>query len=417
MSTSPSIAIIGAGPAGCTLARLLIRASIHVTIFEGESSSGIRAQGGSLDLHTDTGLKALEEAGLMVEYEKYARYDGEAINLTDKNLKSFVKLGGTTKATSRGRPEVDREKLRKILLESLPKDTIQWNCRLRSINREDLSLQFHHGVERGFDLIVGADGAWSKVRPALTSVQPVYVGVGGYDMYIDDVENRFPDLYTLANRGSIFGYSDGKSITGQQKGDGSFIVYATSARDEHWMKECGYDVNNVVDVKRALKEEYHDWAEALLKLTQVANQKDLTPRSLYMLPIGHRWDHRTGVTLIGDAAHLMTPHAGEGVNTAMHDSLNLANAIIRASKGFKVEKPSVKYLDEEVRLFEEEMFARAAPVQRHSYQSTEDMFFTPGAPDSSVARYVRRALSNHWLVRLLVPLWFVRLSLRLFFWW
>lgn len=236
-------------------------------------------------------------------------------------------------------------------------------------------------------------------------------------MYITDVETRFPELYALANRGSIFGYSEGKSITGQQKGDGSFIVYATSARDEHWMKDCGYDVNNVVDAKRALREEYHDWAGPLLKLIQVADQKDLTPRSLYMLPVGHRWDHRAGVTMIGDAAHLMTPHTGKGVNTAIHNSLNLANAIIRASKSSIAGKPLAEILDDQVRLFEEEMFARAAPVQRHSYQSTEDMFFTPGAPDSSVARYMRRMMSDHWLVRLWVPLWFVRFSLRLFFWW
>lgn len=62
---------------------------------------------------------------MMEEYERYARYDGEAINLIDKNLKSFVKLGSTIKATSRGRPKINRGKLRKILLESLPKDTIR----------------------------------------------------------------------------------------------------------------------------------------------------------------------------------------------------------------------------------------------------------------------------------------------------
>ena len=80
----PRVAIIGAGPAGSTLARLLIRASIPVTIFEGESSMSVREQGGTLDLHTSTGLKALREAGLHEEYAQFARYDGEALNVTDK---------------------------------------------------------------------------------------------------------------------------------------------------------------------------------------------------------------------------------------------------------------------------------------------------------------------------------------------
>ena len=413
MSTKPKIAIIGAGPAGCTLATLLIRHSIPVTIFEGEVSAHVRAQGGTLDLHTDTGLKALEEAGLMAAYKKYARYDGEAIRLVDKNLKTYIGMGGATESTSRGRPEIDRERLRQILLESLPEGVIQWDHRLWSIDSKDLSLYFDHGFEKGYDLVVGADGAWSKVRPAVSDVQPYYTGVGGFDMYVDDVEHRYPDLYALVNKGSLFAYSDGKSISAQQKGDGSHIVYATSVRDEHWTRDCGYDVHNPIEIKKAVAEEFADWAEPLRKFTQVANEKDPTSRSLYMLPPDHRWQHRKGVTLIGDAAHLMTPHAGEGVNTAMTDSLNLADAIIRATRSGKGEGE----LDMEIRLFEEEMFRRAGAIARHSFANTEDMFFTPGAPDSIIARYVRRAISDHWLVRVLVPLWFVRLVIRIVWWW
>jgi len=413
MSPPPRIAIIGAGPAGTTLARLLVRASIPVTIFEGESSMGVRGQGGTLDLHTDTGLKALGEAGLYDQYTKHARYDGEAICVVDKNMKCYIKLGGTTEATSRGRPEIDRERLREILLQSLPSDTIRWNCRLRSIDEQDLSLHFDHGVERGFDLIIGADGAWSKVRPALTDVKPYYAGIGGYDLYLDDVEKRYPDLYKLVNRGSVFGASDGKNITAQQKGDGSLIIYATGVRDEDWMKTCGYDVRNAKEVKKTLAKEFGDWAEPLVKLTQAANENDVTPRSLYMLPVGHSWKHRPGATLIGDAAHLMTPHAGEGVNVAMKDSLNLAQAIIRAAKD---EKPLSK-LDQEVQMFEEEMFKRAKEVARHSTGNMDDMFFTPGAPATVIDRWVRRGLGETWLVKMFLPLWLVRFILRVVFWW
>lgn len=409
----PRIAIIGAGPAGCTLARLLVRASIPVTVFEGEATPSVRGQGGTLDLHTDTGLKALEEAGLKDEYEKYARYDGEAYNLVDKNMKSFVKVGGATKASSRGRPEIDRESLRDILLNSLPEGTIRWNCKLRSVDEEDLSLHLDATTEQGFDLVVGADGAWSKVRPVLTNTEPFYAGVGGYDMYIDDVENRYPDLYKLCNRGSIFAFSDRKHISAAQKGDGSLIVYATTARDEDWMETCGYDVKDPVEVKKALAKEFEDWKQPLVKFTQVANHKDITPRNLYMLPVGHRWDHRKGATLIGDAAHLMTIHAGEGVNTAMDDALKLSNAIIQGSKA---ENP-VEALNEEVKAFEEEMFVRATEVVDHSIYNTKLMFFTPGAPDSTVAPYMRRLISNHWLVKLLFPLWVVRLLLRIMFRW
>ena len=414
MSPPPRIAIIGAGPSGTTLARLLTLSSIPVTVFEGETSIDVRSQGGTLDLHTATGLTALRAAGLYEKYQKHARYDGEAINLMDKNMKSYIKLGGSTEATSRGRPEIDRERLREILLQSLPEGTIRWDCRLRRIDAEDLSLHFDHGVERGFDLVVGADGAWSKVRPALTDQKPVYAGVGGYDLYVDDVAERFPDLHRLVNRGSLFVYSDGKNLTAQQKGDGSLIMYATSARDEDWMKTCGYDVHDPLATKRALLEEYSDWADPLKNLLHAANEKDATPRSLYMLPIGHRWRHRKGITLIGDAAHLMTPHAGEGVNVAMRDALNLAQAIIRGAD--EHDEKSAR-LDREVQMFEEEMFERARPVMQRSKANMDDMVFTPGAPDTVVERYVRRALGDGWLVKVLLPLWLVRVILRVVFWW
>ena len=72
--------------------------------------------------------------------------------VTDKRFKKHYYMAYTTKENSRGRPEIDREKLRKIFWEALPEGTIRWGFRLRSID-EDLSLHFDHDVEKGFHLI------------------------------------------------------------------------------------------------------------------------------------------------------------------------------------------------------------------------------------------------------------------------
>lgn len=413
--SSPKVAIIGAGPAGSTLARLLIRASIPVTIFEGESSMSVREQGGTLDLHTNTGLKALREAGLYDEYAPYARYDGEALNIADKNLVSVIKVGGSTEASSRGRPEIDRARLRQILVNSLPEGTIRWNCRLRSVDVDDLKLHFDHGVESGFDLLVGADGAWSKVRPVLTDVKPSFVGLSGYDLFVHDAEKKHPDLYKLVNRGSLFVYSDCKGLTAQQRGDGTIIVAAYGKREEDWKETCGYNLYAASEVKKAIREEFKDWAEPLVALTQVADESDFTARSLYILPPGHRWKHRAKATLIGDAAHLMTPHAGEGVNVAMEDALNLAHAIIRSAESDDI----ISALDREVSVFEDEMMTRARKVQNHSLANTRDMHFNPGAPHAVVDNWVRRAMAQQlgWVVEIVLPLWFVGIVRRGFNWW
>lgn len=411
----PRVAIIGAGPAGSTLARLLTRASIPVTIFEGESSMSVREQRGSLDLHTNTGLKALREAGLYEDYEEYARYDGEALNVEDKNLVSVIRIGGTIEASSREKPEIDRARLRQILVNSLPEGTIRWNCRLRSVDPHDLSLHFDHGVETGFDVLIGADGAWSKVRPVLTDVEPHFVGLGGYDLFVHDAEKNHPDLYKLVNRGSVFAYSDCKGIVAQQRGDGTIIVYASGKREEDWKKTCGYDIHSASEVKKALRDEFKDWAERLVKFTQVADEIDFTTRSLYMLPPGHRWQHRANVTLIGDAAHLMTPHAGEGGNVAMEDALNLADAIIRSAKCEDV----IDELDKEVSVFENEMMARATKVQNHSFANTKEMYLNPGAPHAVIDKWVRRAMAEElgWIAEVVLPLWFIGVVRRAFSWW
>jgi len=412
MPPPPKIAIIGAGPAGMTLAHLLIRSSIPVTIFEGEASPHVRGQGGTLDLHNDTGLKALKEIGLWEEFQKYARYDGEAMIIGDKTLKKYIYMGGATKETSRGRPEIDREKLRKILYEVLPDGVVRWGSRLRSVD-EDRTLRFDHGAETGFDLIVGADGAWSKVRPLLSTVEPYYSGIGGIRSLVNDAEDRHPDIYKLVNRGSVFCYSDGKSLNAQQLGDGTITVGSWTRRTEDWQKTCGYDVHDGKQVKKALLEEFKDWNPQLLQFIELADEQHFISRSLYMLPSGHRWDHRPGFTLIGDSAHLMSPFAGEGVNLAMADALKLAQMLTASRKSEKDDA-----MDKAIKSFEEEMFSRAGIIAGVSKKNMEDMLFTSGANPSTVTRFVRRILIGHipWL-EWLVPMWLVKLALRLFFRW
>jgi 2-polyprenyl-6-methoxyphenol hydroxylase-like FAD-dependent oxidoreductase len=194
----PQIAIMGAGPGGCMLARLLHQQSIPCTIFEGEESVDYRSQGGTLDLRTQTGLQAIKEAGLFPEFKKYARYDGESLLLCDKNKRAWLKRSARKsgeKAVITEAPEIDRAALRRILMESVPDGVVRWGMKLKSVDA-DLSLHFVNGVvERDFDLIVGADGAFSKTRQFLSSERPFYTGIGGYDMQIPDAAKRVPEVY------------------------------------------------------------------------------------------------------------------------------------------------------------------------------------------------------------------------------
>ena len=375
------VAIIGAAPAGCMLARLLSRKGLSPTIFEGEASIDFRSQGGTLDLHTDTGIAAMQQAGLYDDFLKYARFDGESIILTDKHLTRLLSMGGTSQSSSRERPKIDRPKLREILLESLPKDIVRWNHRLRSVD-VDLHLHFDHRIEKGFDVVVGADGAWSKVRPLLSFEEPYFAGIIGFSFEITNAELDEPELYKLVSRGSLFTVSDSKSISYQQLGDGSIT-------GSFWITESSPDAQPTLD-----RAKFSDWNEQLKGPPKDYLDDQFTRRALYMLRVGNTFTHKPGVTLIGDAAHLMTPFAGEGLNLALKDSMELANAFTSANQAISAGAEKIQAKSDHLKRFEYDMFKRSKVTQAMTKKMMNANFFTPGAPWLTIKQYIAGAMSD-----------------------
>lgn len=161
-----TIAILGAGPSGLTLARLLEINGIDYVVFERNETAEAISQGGSLDIHRDIGQLALREAGLIDEFNTYARYDGQRAEMVDKtNRRVWLRED----EGQNEKPEIDRKDLRSLLLNSMPSEKIQRNQKVERVCRDSngaISIKFANGrIESGFRLIVGADGAWSKVRP------------------------------------------------------------------------------------------------------------------------------------------------------------------------------------------------------------------------------------------------------------
>ena len=362
------VAIIGAGPAGLMLARLLHLANIQITVFEVEQSHTFRSQGGTLDLRKNSGIAAIRAAGLYDEYLTYCRYDGSAVAVGDKRAHFHLQFA----ASENGDPEIDRSELRALLVSSLPEDTIRWNKKLRRVG-ENLDLHFDDCIESGFDLIVGAEGAWSKVRSFLTEESPFFSGIAGYLLLIPDAAETAPEVSKLVNRGNVFSYSDGKSIMAQQMNDKSIYVNAWMRQDE--------DPHTLETKERFTKEDickvFSDWAPVLLNILRTTSG-EVTCKSLYMVSPGFKWQHAKGVTLLGDAAHLMTPFAGLGVNIAFEDAMKLADAIIHATKD------DSQSLDAGIEAFEKDMFVRAERAEHLTCGMMRDMFFTDGIPRSRI---------------------------------
>ncbi|KAI8627848.1 hypothetical protein F5Y19DRAFT_157018 [Xylariaceae sp. FL1651] len=366
---TPAIAIIGGGPCGLTLARLLERKGIDYVVYERNENESSTQAGGSLDLHVETGQRAVREAGLFEEFKKHARWDDGVLSFCDKEGKKLVELG-----QERDLPEIDRRELRHLLLESVPKEKIHWGHALKSATLGENGspvLEFTNGFKcSGFKLVVGADGAWSKLRSLVTDARPQYYGVHYIESKIYHGSPAYEAVSSKVKRGTMVAIGSGKAMLIQRQGDGHYRMYFAVPVHEDFARSGIVDLSNV-EATRAMflsPEYYSDWAEDFKNIIQ--HSVDFYSWPLYnTLPETVKWKHVPGVTLAGDAAHTSTPFAGEGVNCAMTDAWALAS---------KIAAYGTEGLDRAVREYEEEMFTRGVDLITRSARNGELIFHKEG---------------------------------------
>ena len=320
--TTP-VTIIGAGLGGLTLARVLHVHGIAATIYESEPSKEARTQGGQLDIHENNGQLALAAAGLTDQFRAIIHEGGAASRILDQH--GTVLLDEPDDGTG-GRPEVLRGDLRQILLDSLPDGTIEWGRKVSSavsLGDGRHELTFDDGTTVTTDLLVGADGAWSKIRPLLSDATPEYVGTVFIETYLHDVDERHPATADVVGGGALYALAPGKGITAHRESGGVIHTYVQLNRPAEWI--ASIDFTDAAASIARVAAEFDGWAPELTALI-TAGETALISRPIHALPSDHQWDHVPGVTLLGDAAHLMAP-SGEGANLAMYDGAELGKAI------------------------------------------------------------------------------------------
>ncbi|MFJ2705723.1 FAD-dependent oxidoreductase [Streptomyces sp. NPDC087428] len=320
--TTP-VTIIGAGLGGLTLARVLHVHGIPAKVYEAETSPTARTQGGMLDIHDHNGQPALKAAGLFDRFLGLVHEGGEAIRVLD--MRGSVLFDRSDDGGGK-RPEVLRGRLRQILLDSLPAGTIEWGRKVaaaRPLGAGRHELTFADGSTVTTGLLVGADGAWSRVRPLLSAAKPEYVGTVFVETYLFDSDERHPASAKAVGGGSMFALAPGKGIVAHREPDGVLHTYVQLNKAREWSD--GIDFTDAGKATARVAEEFDGWAP---ELTALITDGETAPvlRILHALPAGHRWDRVPGVTLLGDAAHLTLP-SGEGANLAMFDGAELGKAI------------------------------------------------------------------------------------------
>ncbi|KAF9886506.1 hypothetical protein FE257_011413 [Aspergillus nanangensis] len=398
------LAIVGGGPCGLVLARLLDTAGINYLVFERDTSPEItrRNQGGTLDLHGPTGQEALRRAGLIDKFDKLARRDATTMIIQDSQGNNQLRFGA-----GRDAPEIDRSQLRQMLLDSIPGDRIRWGKALRSVGRDenkkstgtaaDWNLRFEDGsLESGFRMIVGADGAWSKVRSLITPAKPQYSGIAFIEGRISHNNPQYQAAHEMVGAGNSAAMSANATLTVQQMSDQSYRVYMGVRAPEAFARPGGdADGINMEKARAAMLGPggfFSHWAPGLRAFVEAA-EGPWRPWPLYRLDpdlflpqaetemdqtVENRWTRAPGVTLLGDAAHVTTPN-GEGVNEAMYNALRLFDCIVHETKAAgDGGEDDHERLEQAIGAYEEEMRARAHGFVQRGINMEEVMYADDG---------------------------------------
>ncbi|GAA1253773.1 FAD-dependent monooxygenase [Kitasatospora nipponensis] len=320
------IAIVGAGLGGLTLARVLHLHGIEAAVHDLEASPAARAQGGMLDIHEESGQRALRAAGLEREFRALVHPGGEAVRVLDRH--AVVRLAEDDDGEG-GRPEVDRGSLRDLLLGALPAGTVRWGAKVAAAGplgggRHEVTLD--DGGVFTTDLLVGADGAWSRIRPLLSVARPAYCGISFVEADLPDADSRHRASAAVVGGGMLFALGAGRGFLAHREADGSLHVYTALRVPESWLDGIDFTAADTAAAKAAVLAHFAGWDDSLRALVADA-EGPLIPRRVHALPVDHRWERVPGVTLLGDAAHLMSPFAGEGANLAMLDGAELGLAL------------------------------------------------------------------------------------------
>ncbi|OAQ90262.1 salicylate hydroxylase [Purpureocillium lilacinum] len=328
-SADETVAIVGAGLAGLTLALALHQQNVPATVYE--SRSAPLNIGGAVMLSPNA-LRILDDLGLY-EPIKTKGYNFDLLEYRDLegNLVDTYEFGGTAKYGYRG-----LRIYRYVLIDLLVAGLAQRGVRVEygkkfshvvSDTPQGVKFAFTDGTTLETPLLVGADGIHSTVRGHLyPGLETTFIGMAGITAAVPTAQLELPPGYHLPV--TIMSREKGAFVIAPQESDGSEVLIGKQMRVTGIQDRPGWDRDFVNDKDSAvafLQQGNDAFPDFVKKAVSKIDQAKVNKWPFFVVPKLERWASETRkVIIVGDAAHAIPPSAGQGINQAFEDVYMLA---------------------------------------------------------------------------------------------
>lgn len=357
------VAIIGAGPVGLTMATLLQQNHINITVYERDTDPQARIWGGTLDLHKGSGQEAMKKAGLLQTYYDLALPMG--VHFADEKG-NIISTRNPSPENQFDNPEINRNALRKMLLDSLKNDTVIWDRKLIGLEEQEGKwiLHFENKPDADADFVIIANGGMSKARNFVSDSEVEETGTFIIQGDIHQPEANCPDFFQLCNGNRLMAAHQGNLFVANPFNNGALSYGIIFKKPEEWNDQTGLNLQHTNSVIEFLLNRFSNWSNEYQQLIRVTPFFVGLPIRKFPLDKPWKSNRPLPITLIGDTAHLMPPFAGQGVNIGLMDALILSENLTNGK--FETIQNAIDH-------YEQKMFAYATKAQSESSRNEIEM--------------------------------------------